>query len=157
MDYHEYVSGIAEARHAIRKAFRIVDEQAKKVGLDPLEHQTLLQVYGSAEEMLHVNSIATRLDIAPAFASRLVRQLETMGYVRRTPSLADRRVTEVHMTDKGREIIRSIDSDVRIHVDYFQRNLPWEAKTTALSIMAFYVGIDLTTEDIAKLALQPVE
>ena len=157
MDYHSYVSGIAEARHAIRKVFRIVDEQAKKVGLDPLEHQTLLQVYGSPEQMLHVNSIAHRLDIAPAFASRLVRQLEGVGYVRRVPSSADRRVTEVHMTDKGREIIRSIDSDVRIHVDYFQRNLPEDAKTTALSIMAFYVGIDLSPEVIRKVAFEPVD
>ena len=146
MQFHEYVSGIAEARYAIRRVFRIVDEQAKAVGLEPLEHQALLQVYGSPEQMLHVNSLARRLDVAPAFASRMVRRLESKQYVSRRPSTTDRRVIEVHMEDPGREVIHAIDAAVRVHVEYFQTQLPLASKHTALHIMAFYVGLDLPDE-----------
>lgn len=153
MDFHEYVSGIAEARYTIRKIFRIVEEQAKAAGMEPLEHQALLQVYGSAQQMLQVNSLARRLDIAPAFASRMIRQLEAKKYVRRKPSKTDGRVIEVHMAAAGREVIRSVDADVRVHVEYFQSQLPISSKRTALSIMAFYVGLELPPEVAASLPL----
>ena len=42
-DFQRYFHGIAKARYVIRKVIRIVDEQAKKAGLDPLEHQALIQ------------------------------------------------------------------------------------------------------------------
>lgn len=151
MEFHRYVSGIAEARYAIRKVFRIVDEQARSVGLDPLEHQALVQVYGSPEQMRQVNSVASRLDIAPAFASRMLKQLEAKGYVERRSSAADRRVTEVHMTEAGRDVLRLIDSEVRVHVEYFQTQLSQTSKTTALHIMAFYIGIDLPEATIEKI------
>ena len=35
-DKHAYFVGVAEARYVLRKVFRIVEEQAKKFGLDPL-------------------------------------------------------------------------------------------------------------------------
>lgn len=151
MDFHRYVSGIAEARYAIRKVFRIVDEQARSIGLDPLEHQALVQVYGSPGQMRQVNSVAQRLDIAPAFASRMLKQLEAKGYVERRSSAADRRVTEVHMTEAGRDVLRHIDSEVRVHVEYFQSQLTQTSKTTALHIMAFYIGIDLPEETIEDI------
>lgn len=154
MDFHRYVSGIAEARYAIRKVFRIVDEQARSAGLDPLEHQALLQVYGSPAQMLQVNNVAQRLDIAPAFASRMLRQLEDKGFVERRSSERDRRVTEVHITEAGREVVRRIDADVRVHAEYFQQQLPPASKSTALSIMAFYIGLDIPQEAIEKLAGQ---
>jgi len=143
LDFHDYVSGIAEARYAIRKVFRIVDEQARTAGLDPLEHQALIQVYGSAEEMLPVSTLAARLDISPAFASRVARRLEAKGYIVRRSSDVDRRVTETRITEQGRELVRSIDAAVRVHVDYFQQQLTAASKGTALSIFGFYIGVDL--------------
>lgn len=151
MDYHEYVSGIAEARYALRKAFRIIEEHAKKAGLDPLEHQGLLQIFGSQECMLQVNSMAERLDIVPAFASRLIRELEAKGYVTRHASVRDRRVTEVKITEAGKEVVKRIDKDVQAHLHYFQQLLPVRLKITALSVMALYVGLDIPAEAVAEL------
>lgn len=145
MEYHANVTSIAEARYAIRKVFRIVDEQARAAKLEPLQHQLLIQVYGSRQEHLSVKAVAERLDIAPAFASRMVRQLEEMGYVSRLPSSEDRRMTEVHITDAGREMVRMIDQRVRVHVEYFQSQLSEDSKLTALTILAFYVGITIPT------------
>jgi DNA-binding MarR family transcriptional regulator len=46
--------------------FRIVSEQAKKLGLDPLEHQALIQIYGSESRVLQLKQIAGKLDITSA-------------------------------------------------------------------------------------------
>ena len=110
--------GVAEARYVLRKVFRIVEEQAKKFGLDPLAHTALIQIYGSPEMELQVNQIANRLDITPAFASSLVRILVDKEFVVRKRDDRDQRVTYVAITDKGRETMDAIDEKVKFHVDY---------------------------------------
>jgi DNA-binding MarR family transcriptional regulator len=150
-DFHEYVSGIAEARYVIRKVFRIIDEQARRSGLDPLEHQALIQIYGSPAQTLQVNSLSDRLDIAAAFASRIVRHLEEKGFVSKRSSEVDRRVTQIHMEDAGRELVQTLNRSVHTHVEYFQSQLDLDVKVTALSIFAFYVGLDLDPDDIKGL------
>jgi DNA-binding MarR family transcriptional regulator len=140
-DRREYWQGIGTARFVIRKIFRIVDEQAKKLGLDPLQHQVLLQVNGSPREMLLVNQIAERLDIAPAFASKLVRGLRERGLLEQAPAANDRRATEVRLSDEARRLLREIDRLVQFYVPYFSGQLGPEEKKTALSIFSFYVGL----------------
>jgi len=70
-DRHAYFVGVAGARYVLRKAFRIVEERARKFDIDSLAHQTLIQIYGSADLAFQVNQIAVRLDISAAFASSL--------------------------------------------------------------------------------------
>jgi len=141
-DFSSYVTSIAHARHVIRKVLRIVDERAKGAGLEPLQHQALLQIYGSDNGDLNVNRIAERLDIAPAFASRLTKELEQRQLVERSQSKTDRRVVTVSATPAGAEILREIDNDVHKHVAYFQNQLSDHERVTALMIFAFYVGLD---------------
>jgi DNA-binding MarR family transcriptional regulator len=142
-DKHTYFIGVAEARYVLRKVFRIVEEQAKKYGLDPLAHTALIQIYGSADMQLQVNQIASRLDIAPAFGSTLVRTLVEKGLVSRRRDDQDQRITYVAITDEGREIMDAIDEDVKFHVDYFAGQLSREERESALSILMFYVGARL--------------
>ena len=137
--FEAYFHGVAEARYVIRKVFRIVDEQAKQAGLEPLEHQTLIQVFGSPKP-LRVIEIAERLDIPPAFASRLAIGLEEKGLVTRSRSGEDRRSTHVEATDAARDVLAGIDQVVGMHVDYFQRQLSEAERASALGIFAFYVG-----------------
>jgi DNA-binding MarR family transcriptional regulator len=139
-DKHTYFAGVAEARYVLRKVFRIVEEQAKKFGIDPLAHQALIQVYGSAEMQLQVNQIANRLDITPAFASSLVRILVDKGLVERRRDDRDQRVTYVAITEKGREVMDSIDENVKFHVDYFVGQITPQEREGALSVLMFYVG-----------------
>lgn len=139
-DKHTYFMGVAEARYVLRKVFRIVEEQAKKFGLDPLAHQALIQIYGSAEMELQVNQIASRLDITPAFSSSLVRLLVEKDFVLRKRDDRDQRVTYVAMTELGREVMDTIDENVKFHVDYFVGQLTQDEREGALSILMFYVG-----------------
>lgn len=141
-DFQAYIRKIAEARYVIRRVLRIVNDQALLHGLDPLVHQALLQIYGSVEGHVAVNELAKRLDVAPAFASRLARQLEALGLVKRASSENDKRVTIISATPAGVEILAEIDQSVHYHVAYFHRQFNEEEKLAALSIFAFYVGLD---------------
>jgi DNA-binding MarR family transcriptional regulator len=137
-----YFHGVSDARFVIRKVFRIVDERAKNRGLDPLEHQALIQIYGARDGDVRVGTVAERLDISPAFASKIVKALVAKKLVSPADSVHDQRVTNVSATPAGVALLNEIDADVRIHVGFFTRGLTHEQKAAALSIFAFYVGLD---------------
>ncbi|SOD60383.1 DNA-binding transcriptional regulator, MarR family [Streptomyces zhaozhouensis] len=139
-EFQSYVRNVAEARYVMRRVLRIVEERAKEHGLEPLSHQALLQTYGAGDGIT-VSRLAARLDIAAAFASRLVRQLEGQGLVGRSPSESDRRVTIVTATDQGAERLAAIDDDVHRYIAFLQHELADEEKHMALSVFAFYVGL----------------
>lgn len=139
-EFRGYFGGIAEAHRVIRKVFRLVDEQAKKAGLEPLEHKLLIQVLGAPDAPLSVYAAADRLDISSALASRLIKSLVERGLVDRVPGEHDRRVTKVTITAAGRELLARVDADVRQHVDLFQRELTDDERDGALRIFSFYLG-----------------
>lgn len=140
-NFRGYVYGIAQARYVIRRVFRLVEEQATKMGLESLEHQALLQIYGAGGNALTINGLAERLDIVPAFASRLCKELQAKGMVTRTRSSLDKRITNVMATDVGERTLRQIDQEVHVHIEYFQKQLGDDSRFAALVIFAFYLGI----------------
>src|SRR4051812_30693892 len=111
-DFDLYMGHVARARYVIRKVQRIIDECAKRHGLEPLEHQALIQIHGAAERRLPVGQLAERLDIVPTFTSRLVQQLEAAGLVTRARSETDRRGTVVSATEEGIRRLFAIVEDV---------------------------------------------
>jgi len=139
-DKHEYFVAVAQVRYILRKVFRIVEEKAKELGLESLAHQALLQVYGSPELELRVSELAERLDIAPAFASSLIKGLVKSKYLKREADASDGRVTILKITPAGRAICDRIDTEVKPHVDYFTSQLTAEERETAISTLMFYVG-----------------
>jgi DNA-binding MarR family transcriptional regulator len=142
-DPRPYFCAVAQARYVLRKVFRLVEEEAKRAGIDPLAHQALIQIYGSATGRLRVKGVAERLDITPAFASNLVKMLVAKGYVTQERDHDDARVVWVRLTRMARGLLHRIDEQVQIHVDYFSRNLPVEETEAALSILMFYAGATL--------------
>jgi DNA-binding MarR family transcriptional regulator len=148
---HHYFQGVAEARYVLRKVFRMVEEEAKKVGLDPLAHQALIQVYGSPESTLRVKEIAERLDISPAFASSLIKTLVEKRYLARKKSAEDQRVAWVSITKEGKRLLHAIDEQVQMHVDYFNQQLEPAQREAAISILLFYVGVSLGTTKAVNL------
>jgi DNA-binding MarR family transcriptional regulator len=137
-----YFHGVADARFVIRRVFRIVDERAKSRGLEPLQHQALIQIYGARGGDVRVGTVAERLDISSAFASKIVKALVRKKLVSLADSAHDQRVTNVAATAAGIALLTEIDADVRVHVGFFTRGLTPEQKEAALSIFAFYVGLD---------------
>lgn len=151
VDRHRYFEGVAQARYVLRKVFRIIEEHAKLAGIDPLEHQALIQIYGSVTTRLRVKDVAERLDIAPALASNMIKALEKMGYVMSVRSERDQRAMLVTVTPKGKSLLHHIDEQVQAHVDYFTHQLSPQARETALSILMFYIGVSLGDRSAVRL------
>jgi DNA-binding MarR family transcriptional regulator len=142
-DRHHYFKCVADARFVLRRVFRIVEEQARAAGLDPLVHQVLVQIYGSENSSLRVKELAHRLDVAPAFASVLVKTLHDRGLISRNAVSADQRGTRLATTKAGSALLQEIDNQVKIHVDYFTTQLNLEQKERAVAILLFYVGLSV--------------
>lgn len=151
-EFRDFFRGISEARYVIRKVIRIVDEEARRHQLDPLEHQLLLQLLG-ADDQLNINRLADRLDVSAAVASRLVTALESRRLVTRRKSDLDRRVTDVRITEAGQLMCVAIWEDVSIHIDGFQQQLGSDAKRLALSVFGYYVGVELDVQVDGRPAL----
>jgi DNA-binding MarR family transcriptional regulator len=142
-DFRAYMHSVAQARYVVRKVVRIVHEQAKHAGLDPLEHEALLQIYGTgSDELLSVNKLADLLDVAPALASRVIKSLAAKDLVRRQQSGTDRRVTLVAATDAGVAILRTVDREVHVHIDYFRKQLKESDRLALMAVFAFWAGLD---------------
>ena len=154
-DFHSYFVAIARARSVVRRVLRMIDEQAKRLGLEALEHQMLIQVYGADDHGVQVRDLAERLDISPPHASRLVRTLEERGLVARGGSPADQRATIVRATEAGVDLLRQIDAEVRLEVGHYQRQLRDADRFNALSIFALYVGLDISPEALARKLGRP--
>jgi DNA-binding MarR family transcriptional regulator len=149
-DRHLYFHGVAQARYVLRKVFRLVEEEAKRAGIDPLAHQALIQIYGSEGGALRVKEVAERLDITPAFASSLVKSLDAKGFIVRVRDKADSRVTWVKVTKEARALLHRIDEQVQIHVDYFTRSLTAQQTEAALSVLLFYAGVSFRPQSPQK-------
>lgn len=142
-DRRPYFQGVAQARYVLRKVFRLVEEEAKRAGIDPLAHQALIQIYGSPTGALKVKDVAERLDITPAFASSLMKALAAKGLIAAKRDKKDSRVNWVQVTKEGQALLHLIDEQVQIHVDYFSHGLVPEETEAALSILLFYAGVSL--------------
>ncbi|MGH3164788.1 MAG: MarR family winged helix-turn-helix transcriptional regulator [Trebonia sp.] len=140
-DFASHVKAIAHGRYVMRHILHLLDEQAVTGGLQPLAHQTLLQVFG-AQDPLSVSELAERLAISSALMSRMVRRLEEDGLVERVRSSDDKRVTRVRATEAGVERLKDIDFEVHHQVHQFHRKLSEESKLGALATFASYLGLD---------------
>jgi DNA-binding MarR family transcriptional regulator len=142
-----YFQSVAEARFVARQVFRLVDERAKVHGLEALEHQALIQIYGAKSDEISVGEVAARLHIVAAFGSKLVKKLVQKELVRSRLSELDQRVVHLSVTAKGAKLLSLIDTEVRMHVDYFTQQLAPEQKEAAIAIFAFYVGTSVRILD----------
>jgi DNA-binding MarR family transcriptional regulator len=143
--FREYMHNVAQARYVVRKIVRIVHEQAKRAGLDPLEHQALVQLYG-ADAGLSVSRLAERLDVAPAVGSRLIKVLAKKDLVVREQSEADKRIMHVIVTDAGSALLKEIDRTVHIHIEYFQKQLDDADRLSLMAVFAFWAGLEAESE-----------
>jgi DNA-binding MarR family transcriptional regulator len=138
---HLYFRGVANARYVLRKVFRLIEEQAKEFGLDSIDHQCLIQIYGSPDRRLRVKELASRMDISQAFASNISRSLVEKGYADRVRCDEDLRSNFVGITEAGVKLLCSIDDAVRLHVEYFTKQVSSSEREMAIYMMMFYIGL----------------
>jgi DNA-binding MarR family transcriptional regulator len=155
-ELHGYFGKVAAARHVIRKVFRLIDEHARAAGLDPLEHQALIQLFGSPDRTLQMKDLAKRLDIGPDVASKVVSSLERGGYARRIRSREDRRAINVASTPAGERKLAAIDVRVREDISLLQRDWPRGVQLAALETFAFYAGLAVDPDVLAGIEVRRI-
>lgn len=101
-----------------------------------------------------VSDLAATLDIHPTTATRLTDRLVRKRLVRRAEVAEDRRVTRLHLTAAGAEIVRSVTDRRRRHIAEIVRRMPrdrWAAANDALAAFAAAAGepsdVDLVAWD----------
>src|SRR5690606_19464935 len=99
--FETYISSVSDARYVMRTVSRLVDDCAKTEDLLPLEHQAIIQIAGSRNGSIAVNTLANRLDIVPGLASRIIKQLRAKGLVESKRHTEDKRVSLISVTQVG--------------------------------------------------------
>jgi DNA-binding MarR family transcriptional regulator len=144
---HNYYRCISEARFFLRKFFRLLEEEAKRAGLDPLAHQMLIQIYGSETMRLRVKDIAFRLDVVPAVASGVLKTLLEKKYAARCRDEDDKRISYITITQAGIDLLLQINRDVKRHTDYFRAGLTPEQREMAIAAMLHYIQVSVSTKE----------
>jgi DNA-binding MarR family transcriptional regulator len=139
-----YQAAVADARFLMRRAFRMIDEEARKVGLDPLENQLLVQLRGAPALTRSVSDLASRLDVALGLVSRLAKELERRKLVFRKQSPDDGRVTLVCALAKGENLAIAVAENVQARFKTLQDEFSEEHRRAALQVWANNFGVGIS-------------
>lgn len=100
---------LAQFRYEIRRFLQFSEEAAAAAGLQPQQHQLLLQIAGAQDDTLvTISHIANVLGIRHHTAVELSKRCEFMGLVRRTQDLKDRRRIVLDLTERGEAALREL-------------------------------------------------
>lgn len=111
--------GLANLRFALRRFERFSEQEARRAGLSPQQHQALLAIRGfPLGEKVSVGALAERLCSRPQSTSELLTRLARLGLITREPSAGDGRQVEIGLTSQGEEILRTLSS---VHRSELQR------------------------------------
>jgi DNA-binding MarR family transcriptional regulator len=100
---------LAELRYQIRLFLRFSEEAARKMSLEPQQHQLMLALKGLPSGMRPtIGALAERMQIQHHSAVELVNRLSAGGLVRRNRSGEDRRQVLLGLTPKGEKVLREL-------------------------------------------------
>ena len=108
---------LAEFRFQIRRFLHFSASVARKVGVEPQQHQLMLAVKGTpAGTVTSIQYLARRLFIQHNSAVELVNRSVRKGLVERRQDQADLRRVAVRLTPKGEKILRSLSEHHRVEL-----------------------------------------
>lgn len=100
---------LAQFRYELRKFYRFSEDTARSFGITPQQHQLLLAIKGFPQrDWATISELAERLQLRHHSVVGIVDRSEIAGMVMRTPSLSDRRVIEIHLTEKGEALLTAL-------------------------------------------------
>ncbi|CAC11553.1 cytolysin slyA related protein [Thermoplasma acidophilum] len=117
----EDCDALMEIWHHFAKVYvlgkRRMEDSLQITQLKPIEVRIL---YYLSEENFNVNRLAEMNFVTPAWITGVLDDLENRGYIVRSRNASDRRVVNVEITDKGREILAESH---RIYVNFLRESL----------------------------------
>jgi len=103
---------LAEFRHRLRLFLQFSENAAQKLGLQPQQHQLLLQIAGAPDgTATTVGYAAERLGLRHNTAVELCNRCQEAGLIKRKPGGADRRYVLLALTHKGKRLLQSLAID----------------------------------------------
>jgi DNA-binding MarR family transcriptional regulator len=103
---------LAEFRHQLRRFLQFSENAAQKLGLQPQQHQLLLQIAGAPDGTpTTVGYVAERLGLRHNTAVELSNRCEEAGLIKRKPGADDRRRVLLELTLKGKRVLDSLSID----------------------------------------------
>ena len=103
---------LAELRHQIRRFLHFSEQAARKMRLEPQQHQLLLALKGLPAG-LHptIRTLAERLQLQHHSTVELINRLSAGGLVRRSRAGEDRRQVLLGLTAKGEKVLRELSME----------------------------------------------
>ena len=103
---------LAEFRYELRQFLHFSERAAVEVGLQPQQHQLLLQVAGTPEgKTVTIAYAAERLSLRHNSVVELVNRSEREGLLVRTADTVDRRRAILQATRKGERVLERLAGD----------------------------------------------
>lgn len=103
---------LAEFRHQLRVFLQFSEMAARKAGLEPQQHQLLLQIAGAPNGVnVTVGYAAGRLGLRHHTVVELSNRCVQAGLIHRRQVGSDRRYVELQPTPKGNRLLRSLSVD----------------------------------------------
>ena len=100
---------LSSFRWQLRSFLRFSEDACRGAGLTMLQYQLILHTQGfPGREWASIGELAQRLQAQPHGVVALVTRCEQAGLVQRRDSAHDRRQVEVHLTAKGRRLLRTV-------------------------------------------------
>ena len=102
-----------------------------------------LAVLSLAEDnQLSLGEIARETGVSPAYVTKLLDGLEQEGLVERVTDPVDRRITQAHLTDEGRNRCQTIVPGFLQFIDAVGQNLTYEERTQLRGLLEKYASIN---------------
>jgi DNA-binding MarR family transcriptional regulator len=106
------LQNLADFRFELRKFLHFSENAALNAGLQPQQHQLLLQIAGApAGTPVMITYVAERLGLKHNSAVELVDRSEREGHLTRTVDTSDKRRAILRLTRKGNQILRRLSVD----------------------------------------------
>jgi DNA-binding MarR family transcriptional regulator len=109
---------LADFRFHIRQFLRFSEAAARKVGLEPQQHQLLLAIKGMEPATRPtVGQLATRLQTRHHSVVELIDRMEARQFVVRRRSEQDRRQVWIDLTPEGERILEALSVEHRAELE----------------------------------------
>ncbi len=106
---------LAQFRYHLRSFLRFSEEAATRCGLQPQQHQLLLQIAGVPDSVaVTIGYAAERLGIRHHSVVQLSKRCEEAGLITRTHAEDDRRWVVLQLTAEGQKILDAL-SEAHAH------------------------------------------
>jgi DNA-binding MarR family transcriptional regulator len=109
----EYVA-LAEFRYQLRRFLRHMEEEVRRLGLNPQQYQLVLAIKGLPKgQVPTITCLAERMQLNHNTMVELVDRCEERNMLRRQRSASDRRQVTLAITAEGEALLRRLGSAAR--------------------------------------------